>query len=157
MIIQFFRSKKLPKILGIRQIHEKTAKFYNFWQFFRLIFFQIYQIVKHKKWICFYFGKNKRVIIEIFRSKKLPKILEIRQIREETTSFTIFLFFFFKFTRLLSMKNYYVYISEKINQWFFKFSEAKNSKKSLKFDKFAKKLRVLQFCRLIFFWNLPNC
>ena len=48
MIIQFFRSKKLPKILGIRQIREKTTSFAIFDNFF-LIFFQIYQIVKHKK------------------------------------------------------------------------------------------------------------
>ena len=33
-------------------------------------------------------GKKKSVIIQIFRSKKLPKILEIRQIREKMTRFT---------------------------------------------------------------------
>jgi len=66
------------------------------------------------------------------------------------------LIFFFKFTRLLSMKNKYVHISEKKNQLFFKFLEAKNSQKSLKFDKFAKKRRVLQFFA-IFFSNLPDC
>ena len=63
-----------------------------------------------------YISEKKSVIIKIFRSKKLPKILEIREIREKTTSFTIFRFFFFKFTRLFSIKNKYIYISEKINQ-----------------------------------------
>ena len=100
------------------------------------------------------------MIIQFFRSKKLPKILEIWQIREKTKSFTIFrLFFFFKFTRLLSIKNKYVYILEKINQWLFKVLEAKNDQFSLKFSKFAKKRQVLQ-CRpaLIFsiFWKLKN-
>jgi len=71
------------------------------------------------------------VIIQIFRSKKLPKILEIRQIRQKTTSFTIFRLFFFNFTRLLSIENEYIVISEKINQWLFKFVEAKNSQKIL--------------------------
>ena len=61
----------------------------------------------------FIFQEKKSGIIQIFISKKLPKILEIREIREKTTSFTIFRFFFFKFTRLLSIKNKYVYISEK--------------------------------------------
>ena len=101
---------------------------------------------------CLYFGKKKSVIIQIFRIKKLPKIIEIRQIREKTTSFTIFsLFFFFKFTRLLSIENKYIYISEKINQLLFKFLDAKNSKKSLKFDIFAKKRRFLQFFDYFFF------
>ena len=92
-------------------------------------------------------------MIQIFRSKKLPKILEIRQIREKTTSFTIFrlFFFFFKFTRLLSIENKYIYIFEKINQWLFKFLEAKNSQKSLKFYKFTKKRRVLQSFAYFFF------
>ena len=101
---------------------------------------------------CLYFGKKKSVIIQIFRIKKLPKIIEIRQIREKTTSFTIFsLFFFFKFTRLLSIENKYIYISEKINQLLFKFLDAKNSKKSLKFDIFAKKRRFLHFFDYFFF------
>ena len=91
------------------------------------------------------------MIIKIFRSKKLPKILEIREIREKTTSFTIFsFFFFFKFVRLFRIENKYIYISEKINQSLFKFLEAKISQKSLKFDKFAKKRRVLQFFAFFF-------
>ena len=91
------------------------------------------------------------MIIQIFGSKKLPKILQIREIREKTTSFTIFHLIFFQFTRLLSIKNKNIYISEKINQLLFKFLEAKNSQKSLKFDKFAKKRRVLQFFAYFFF------
>ena len=43
----------------------------------------------------FIFQEKKSGIIQIFISKKLPKILEIRQIREKTTSFKIFSFFFF--------------------------------------------------------------
>ena len=33
--------------------------------------------------------QKKSVIIQSFRSKKLPKIIEIQQIREKTTSFTM--------------------------------------------------------------------
>ena len=43
----------------------------------------------------FIFQEKKSGIIQIFISKKLPKILEIRQIREKTTSFKIFSLFFF--------------------------------------------------------------
>ena len=74
---------------------DKLAKKRQVLQFFASFFFQIYQIAKYEKLICLYFRKNKSVIFQIFRSKKLQKILEIRQIREKTTSFTILSLNFF--------------------------------------------------------------
>ena len=79
------------------------------------------------------------------------KKYEIWQIREKRRVLQFFAYFFFKFTRLLSIENKYIYIFEKINQWLFKFLEAKNSQKSLKFYKFTKKRRVLQSFAYFFF------
>ena len=90
------------------------------------------------------------------KTPKNPWNLTNSRKNEEFYNFSLF---FFKFTRLLSIKNKYVYILEKINQWLFKVLEAKNDQFSLKFSKFAKKRQVLQ-CRpaLIFsiFWKLKN-
>ena len=52
----------------------------------------------------FIIQEKKSGIIQIFISKKLPKILEIRQIREKTTSFKIFSFFFSNLSDCLALK-----------------------------------------------------
>ena len=69
----------------------------------------------------FIFRKKKSVIIKIFRSKKLPKILEIREIREKTTSFTIFRFFFFQIYQIVKQGKLICLYFRKKNQGLFKF------------------------------------
>ena len=61
------------------------------------------------------FRKKKIVIIQIFRSKKLPKSMKFDKFGKKRRGLQFFVYFFFKFTRLLRIKNKYVYISEKIN------------------------------------------
>ena len=52
------------------------------------------------------------VMIQISRSKKLPKILEIREIREKTTIFIIFRLFFSNLSDCLALKKIYVYFGK---------------------------------------------
>ena len=100
----------------------------------------------------FIFRKKRISDYSNFYKQKTPKNpWNSTNSRKNDEFYNFSLIFFFKFTRLLSIKNKYIYIFEKINQWLFKFLEAKNSQKSLKFYKFTKKRRVLQSFAYFFF------
>ena len=95
--------------------------------------------------------KKNQWLFKFLEAKNSQKSLKFDKFAKKRRVLQFFGIFFFKFTRLFSIENKHIYISEKINQWLFKFLEIKNSQKSLKFDKFAKNRRVLQFFAIFFF------
>ena len=130
---KFLEAKNSQKSLKF----DKFAKKRRVLQFFAIFFSNLPDCLALKMNIFIWRKKYISYYLIFLEAKNSQKSLKFDKFAKKRRVLQFFAIFFFKFTRFFSIQNNYVYILEKINQWFFKVLEAKNYQKSFKFSKFA--------------------